>query len=204
MAQYLKDDVQESIARAALATFATKGYASATVAEIARAAAVSTGNVYRYYENKEVLFHTVVPDDFVQTLTSLLRKRVKALAGVDDVRTLDAKAPYRIASEELLRFCIDNRLRVVVLLGRAHGSRLEGFAEETVQELIRLAIAHFRTLQPGLRLTEAMRFNLTQIYRSFVGTMVETLARFEDEPVIREVLAGFGKYHLVGLKSFFA
>ncbi|HEX8435518.1 helix-turn-helix domain-containing protein [Archangium sp.] len=203
MAQYLKDEVQEGIAAAALKVFALKGYARATMAEIAKAARISTGNIYRYYENKSVLFEEVVSDDFVRTFTTLLRRRVTSLEGVSDIRTLGPAAAFHLASEELLRFCIDHRLRVIVLLGRAEGSRHEGFSEQLVQELIQLAVAHFRTLHPHTRVTETARFNLEQIYRSLVGTMVGLLTKFEDEALIREAVQGYSRYHLAGLKSFF-
>ncbi|WP_437731139.1 TetR/AcrR family transcriptional regulator [Sorangium sp. So ce1335] len=204
MAQVLKDDVQQSIAAAALTVFAQKGYESATMAEIARAAGVSTGNIYRYYANKDALFYAVVDDGFVRAFALLLRRRVKALDGVDDIRTLPPTAAYHLASEELLRFCIENRLRVVILLGRAGGSRYARFADETAGRLVELAIEHFRALDPCLQVTEATRFNLDQIYRSLVGTMVSTLARFDDEAAIREAVDGYARYHLAGLKSFFA
>lgn len=204
MAQVLKDDVQESIAAAALTVFARKGYESATMAEIARAAGVSTGNIYRYFANKDALFYAVVDDGFVRAFALLLRRRVKALDGVDDLRTLPPTAAYHLASEELLRFCIENRLRVVILLGRAGGSRYERFADETAGRLVELAIDHFRALYPCLQVTEAMRFNLDQIYRNFVGTMVSTLALFDDEAAIREAVDGYARYHLAGLRSFFA
>jgi AcrR family transcriptional regulator len=203
MAQYLKDEVQEGIAAAALKVFALKGYESATMAEIAKAARISTGNIYRYYESKSVLFEEVVSDEFVHTFTALLRRRVTSLDGVSDIRTLGPAAAFHLASEELLRFCIDHRLRVIVLLGRAQGSRHEGFSEQLVQDLIQLAVAHFRALHPHTRVTETTRFNLEQIYRSLVGTMVGTLTRFEDEALIREAVEGYSRYHLAGLKSFF-
>ncbi len=203
MAQYLKDDVQESIAAAALTVFARQGYESATMAEIARAARVSTGNIYRYYANKDALFYAVVDDGFVRAFTLLLRRRVKALGGVDDVRTLAPTAAYHLASEELLRFCVENRLRVVILLGRAAGSRYERVFEDTVQSLVHLAFEHFRALHPALEVTEPMRFNVDQIYRGLVGAMVNALAGFEDEAALREVVGGYSKYHLAGLRSFF-
>jgi AcrR family transcriptional regulator len=203
MAQYLKDEVQEGIAAAALKVFALKGYESATMAEIAKAARISTGNIYRYYESKSVLFEEVVSDEFVHAFTALLRRRVSSLDGVSDIRTLGPGAAFYLASEELLRFCIDHRLRVIVLLGRAQGSRHEGFPEQLVQELIELAVAHFRALHPDTRVTETARFNLEQFYRNLVGAMVGLLTRFEDEALIREAVEGYSRYHLAGLKGFF-
>lgn len=203
MAQYLKDEIQESIAAAALKVFAEEGYVDATMAGIAKAARVSTGNIYRYYKSKDALFHAVVTEDFVQTFLRLLRRRVKALDGVEDIRRLEPAATYFLASEELLQFTVENRLRVIILLGRAQGTRYERFAEDVAQELIKLAIAHFRAVRPGTRVTETMKFNMEQIYRAFVGAMAGILTRFEDEARIREAVEGYSKYHLAGLNSLF-
>ncbi len=203
MAQYLKDAVQESIAAAAVRVFAQRGYAGATMGEIAAAAGISTGNVYRYYQNKSVLFHEVLSDAFVRRFGALLRRRVRSLDGVADVRTLEADHLFHLASEDLLRFCIDNRLRVVILLGRCAGSRHADFAERTVTDLIRLAIAHFRARDPRLEVTPALHTTLTQIYRNFVHTMVTVLADNDDEAVIREMVSGHSRYHLAGLKELF-
>lgn len=203
MPQVLKDEVEERIAGAALAVFAERGFEGASVAEIARRAGISAGNVYRYHASKEELFDAVVPEAFVAKLRALLRRRVEALAGVEDVRTLKPGAPFLVASEELFAFAIEHRLRVVVLLRNAAGTRWEGFAEETVATLRKLAIAHFRAIDPALAPTEAMRFDLELIYRNLLSSTAAILARFDDGAKIREALAAYAAYHLVGLASFF-
>lgn len=203
MAQQLKDEVQEAIASAALEVFARKGFRQATMAEIGKAARISTGNIYRYYENKEELFHALVTEEFVAAFLDLLRRRVKALDGIEDVRELAPTAAFHGVSEELLSFCLANRQRVIILLGRSEGTRYESFAEELVATLSKLAIAHFRTLRPELELTRTMRFNLERIYRNFVGVMVDLLTHFPKEPDLRRAVEDYSRYHLAGLKSFF-
>jgi AcrR family transcriptional regulator len=203
MPQQLKEHVRQRIVAAAVQVFAARGHAAATMAEIAAAAGISTGNIYRYYESKSALFHDVIDDAFVRRFTTLLRRRVESLEGVDDVGTLETSHLYHLASEDLLRFCIDNRLRVVILLGRSAGSRHAGFGERTVGDLIALAIAHFRALDPALEVTRALRFTLEQIYRSLLRTMVTVLGEFEDEAAIRASVAGYSRYHLAGLKNLF-
>jgi AcrR family transcriptional regulator len=204
MAQYLKDDVREGIIAAAIRVFARRGYQDATMAEIAKGARVSTGNIYRYFENKDILFDAAVPQQFVESFNRLLRRRVTSLRGTEDIRSLPPSAAYHLASEDLLQFCISNRLRIVILLGRCQGSRYEDFAEETVQELVRLAVAHLRSIRRGAILTETLRFNLVRIYKNLVASMVETLATFENESTIRETVGVYTKYHLSGLTSLFA
>jgi AcrR family transcriptional regulator len=203
MAQVLKDAVRDRIVAAALAVFAAEGYAGATMGAIAEAAGISTGNVYRYFPGKRELFDAVVSPAFVRRFRSLLRRRVRSLEGVRDARDLAADAPYHLASEELLRFAIDHRLRVIVLLARSDGSRHQGFAERTVEDLVRLAVAHFTALDPTTVLDRPMRFDLTEIYRAFVRVLVRILESFDTEPATRAAVEAYTRYHLAGLQSFF-
>ncbi len=203
MAQYLKDKVHDQINHAALPVFARKGFRDATMADIARTARISTGNIYRYYKNKEVLFRNVVPPTFADQFMGLMRRRVESLGGTDDVRSLPAGAAYHVISERLLRFSIENRWRVIIVLGKAQGTRYEWFSERMIETLSKLAIAHFRARTPGLRITHAKRFCLEQIYRNFVTTMVCALTRFDTEPQIRGAVAEYSKYHLAGMKYLF-
>jgi len=203
MAQVLKDEVRERIERAALEVFARRGYRSATMADIAREAGVSTGNIYRYHGRKQDLFDAVVPVRFARKLSSLMRRRVDSLRGVKDVSRLGPDSRYGVISEELLRYCIDNRLRVVILLGRAVGTRHEGFAGDMIDDLKRRAIGHFRALDPDLRVTAEMRYDLDLIYAHFVRTMVGILERYEEADSIRKAVESYTRYHLSGLRAFF-
>jgi AcrR family transcriptional regulator len=199
MAQYLKDEVQEAIQSAALEVFARKGFRSASMAEIASAARVSTGNIYRYFENKSALYEAVVPDTFVTTLRRLLRQRVEAARGVEDLRKLEPGAPYRLVSEEVLAFCLANRLRVVVLLSGPEGTPHEHFAEELVRFLLESAITHFHARPPS-----PTRFALEELYRNYVTTLGRILRHFAQEQDIREAVEALSRYHLTGLAALFA
>jgi AcrR family transcriptional regulator len=200
MAQYLKDHVRQAIADAGARVFAEKGYKGATMDEIARRAEISKGNLYRYYENRDALFYDVVSDEMARGFRQRLHRRMTALRSGGP----DAASVYALASADLLDFCIANRLAVVVLLSRAEGSRHEGFAERTIQDLIKLAIEHFRALDPELRVTPPLRFDLDLVYRGFLGAMVRALAEIEDEATIRAVVEGYSRYHLAGLQALFA
>ncbi|HVJ93630.1 MAG TPA: helix-turn-helix domain-containing protein [Labilithrix sp.] len=203
MPQYPKDETRDRIRTAALKEFATRGYAASSMAAIAKTAGVATGNIYTYFPNKDALFRDVVPDEFAKAVTRLLRARVKALSGVTDVRTLEPGAPYRVISEELLRFCIENRFRMVVLLAKAEGTEHARFADETVDQLVKLALLHARSIGKAPKFTRSLRFALDRIYRNFVTAMVDTLATFDDEQELRAAVAHISDYHLAGMKMLF-
>jgi AcrR family transcriptional regulator len=203
MPQTLKDNVRESIMASAVHVFARDGYEGATVASIATSAGVSTGNVYRYFDSKEDLFHAVIDRPFVDGFLTLLRAQLSSARGHADLDSLPSEAPYRLAVEELLGFSLVNRLRLVVLLGRSRGSRYGGIAETVVQELVEQAIMHFRELRPGLRLPGPARLVVEQAYRSLVVTTVLVLATYDDAPRIRAAMAAYSRFHLSGLKALF-
>jgi len=198
MAQYLKDEVHEAILAATLEVFARKGFRSASMAEIASTARVSTGNIYRYFENKNALYEAAVPSTFVTTFRRLLKQRVEAARGVKDLRKLEPTAPYRLLSEEVLAFSLSNRLRVVVLLSGPEGTPHEHFAEELVQFLLESATAHFHA-----RPTPPTRFALEALYRNYVTTLGHILRHFEQEWDIREAVEALSRYHLTGLAALF-
>ncbi len=203
VAQRLKDEVQAGIGAAALEVFAREGFAGATMAAIAERAGVSAGNIYRYYGGKDELFYALVTDEFVAAFGSLLRRRVASLAGVADARALDPGAPFHAATRELVAFCVAHRLAIVVLLGRAEGTRHAGFAEGLVASLASLAVAHFRALDPRLRVTKTMRFSLEHIYRNLVRATAAALEAFAEGADIARAFDDYGRYHLAGLKHFF-
>ncbi len=66
---------REQISNAALDVFTAKGYAAATMPEIAKAAGVAAGTIYLYYPSKRELFVAVVKDMIITPpLLNLLSK----------------------------------------------------------------------------------------------------------------------------------
>lgn len=203
MAQYLKHEVRDRILDAAQHVFARQGYAASTMRMIARQAGISTGNVYRYFDSKETLFAEVLPHTFPRRLDSLIRRRVRALRGVGDVSTLAPDDPYHIVSDELLGFCVEHRLRVVVLLGKSEGSIHAAFGDKLVRSFVEMAVEHAASVGRAHRLTDTDRFALEIVYRNFVTAMVRILAELDDPEQIRCAVRRFERYHLAGLKNFF-
>jgi len=89
---------QEQILKAALAVFSQKGYAAATIPEIARSAGVATGTIYIYYPSKRELFIAVIKNliitvplldliekiletDFAITFRQILKNRFSLIEG---------------------------------------------------------------------------------------------------------------------------
>lgn len=197
MPQTRKQEIEDRLAQAALRVFARDGYEGATVAAIAAEAGVSTGNVYRYHPSKEALFRAVVPDALVHRFRSLLAARLEASRVVRD-RVTKPPERYLLASAELLGFTVEHRLAVLVLLGRAEGSRHEGVRAEVEAELVAAALAHAREIRKP---KEPVRFAVARIYAGFLDTMVAALATYEEPMALKAAVEAFTTYHLAGLKE---
>lgn len=89
--------MKETIYRAAMKVFATRGYERATVDEIAERAGIAKGTVYYHFGSKKELFLSLVDDGFVRLLHKVqaaidrpesLRRRLERLidAHVEFVR----------------------------------------------------------------------------------------------------------------------
>lgn len=75
-----QQDRSDSILDAAQRVFVERGFQAASIAEIARAANISDGLIYRYYDNKRALLDAVL-GTFFHRILAVLEPRVAAQQG---------------------------------------------------------------------------------------------------------------------------
>jgi AcrR family transcriptional regulator len=190
----LKDGVRTRMLEAAAVEFAQAGYAGAKMAAIAKRAGVSTGNLYRYFANRDALFYTLITDEFAASLLEVLGRRVASLTRADVLTALGESAQGD--GESLLAFWIEHRLQVVALLDGAQGSRFAGFRSRFVEALMAPTLA---TLGDGRPVVEQ---TLRRIFENTTGTIVSVLRSHEDAVAMREAFAAFWSFQLAGLEGF--
>ncbi|WNG47375.1 TetR/AcrR family transcriptional regulator [Archangium minus] len=201
MPQVLKDDVRERILVSALQVFAAHGYIGATMTAIAEGAGLGTASLYRYYASKGELFDAVVTPALAERFEALLEQRVRALA---QVALSDASRPVDDHGEEMLRFWVENRLAVVVLLDRAEGTAYAHYGERFVEQLVSASLAQIRATHPGVRVSTTARFVLTRIFENTRRMLAAILEEHESERALREAIEGFWSYQIPGLRGFAA
>jgi AcrR family transcriptional regulator len=203
MVQRPKKGVRVAILQAAGLEFSDVGFERATIAAIAKRAATSIGNVYKYFANKDELFADAMPGDVAERFRALLQARIEAFGAEHDVHALGAEHPYRVASDELLRFILANRIKILFLLRRAEGTQYSSFAEDLAQNLSRLAKRYATRAYPNSTISVARQRALVRIYRSFLASMASMLEEEITEARIRQASVHFSAYHLAGLRAFF-
>ena len=196
MAQTLKTEVRERIVAEATRAFATAGYRGARLQDIAQAAGVATGNLYRYYRDKDALFDAIVPRTTAARLLRLLRARVRELGAAPDWTRMTAPASAPAAA--LLAFLIEQRTAAYIVLAGAEGSSLAHVRPLIVRELTRLATAYLAQHDADAAVPPAV---LRQIFGSTVDMIVAILRDSADADAIAQAFAAFWRYQLAGLQA---
>lgn len=194
MPQVLKPEVRNRIVHAALEVFAAQGYTAATMATIAERAGLATGSLYRYYPGKTELFAAAIPNELVDRFSNLLTRRVRAL-GASSLNVADP------SGEEMLRFWLDHRLEVVILLDRAEGTPHAAFGARFVTTLVDLTQEQIAWAYPSVILDGSTRFVLRHIFEHTRRMLAVILANHRDEDAIRRAVEAFWAYQIAGLRG---
>lgn len=99
-------DRQAQILEAAAEVFTQKGFAAATIPEIARKAGLAPGTIYLYFPSKRELFVKIVENFMVSPLLALFEK-----AGSEDFKSV-----LKIALDDRIAFLQSSFLNRIILL----------------------------------------------------------------------------------------
>ena len=147
---------RDAILRAATDVFAERGYFTAQVADVARAAVVAAGTVYLYFRSKDDLLISI----FERTMREALAEGRAAVAGVRD----PGLRLRRLARLHLARLGRDRNLAVVFQVELRQSTKfMERLSSSLLRDylgLIRAAIADGQrngTFRPDLNPTAAAK-----------------------------------------------
>lgn len=195
MAQQLKEEVLDRICKAAVVAFAERGYAQTRLTDVALEAGVSTGNIYRYFADKEALFLTVAPRSKAKRFRSLLRDRLDALATNPGWESEFANPSQQ--AKALLDFLVEERSFVLIALGdrgdsplgATHASVISYF-EQASEELAK---------RNGAAVVPALV--MQQVFTSTVDMILAILRGAESRAAIQQACEAFSRYQLAGLQA---
>ena len=202
MVQVLKDHVKQQISDAAERLFARVGYQKATMGMIAEEAGVATGTIYKYYKNKQVLFESIITEAFVAEFKQLTHKRVASL--IDPSQAKESTSIENGAAGQLLRFWIDNRLKVIIVLARAEGSRYASFEHDYIEAMALQALIHLPLTHPDFNDSKIFRFVFNARLVDTVKGIVSILETFDQEQDIRDAFSLGWTYHFAGINAVIA
>lgn len=201
MAQKLKAEIRAKMVDAALSAFAEDGWEASSMADIARRADVSVGNLYRYYAGKEELLDAAISAEAAAELEDLAARKIRAMGG----RALDSdegKATEEKERAALIAGLMEKRRELSFLCGGAEGSPREGFPRRFAEALA----AEFRTYALAVGADHA-KLNtplaeklLLAIYENLTFAAREVFRAAQTEAELATALETLIAYHMAGVK----
>jgi len=201
MAQTLKEDIKHRIDNAALTTFCDMGYQGAVMADIARNAGISVGNIYRYYKSKEELFSELVPRDIIDTLREMIGSKFMIADGMELENARHAPA-MDLMDERLFEYLVAYRRQVIIIMEEREGNPYHGFKDELVDLMTRMAMRYTDTIDHPVHIDELKGRMLRLIYENLYDAIVEILKSFTRTDEIKAAFGNILDYHFFGVSGF--
>jgi len=124
--QIKKKEVQNKIYQGAMKVFKENGYKGATMKEISKKSKVPIGNIYRYYENKEILFDEIVFELYSSLKYNHIHEKLERVSSECDQRP-------QIFLNKYINLAISKPMEFSILFDSSSGTKYENFLEELVE-----------------------------------------------------------------------
>lgn len=199
MAQCKKENIREAILTESLQLFARNGFEETTVKDIAERCNISTGNVYKYFENKADIYENLITDEFLEQLYDKLAQRTMYITELQVGEP--ATEITRWFNEEFYPFIISNANRCIILknhyLGREYDERIGYFVDNLLGHKKRALFRLNREIPPHFLDISAM------LIASNVQMYVQVLEQDKPDPEKIELLKLIDRYHIAGIEEIF-
>ena len=188
---------QEKILCAAKAEFLKKGFQTASLRAIVKAAGVTTGALYGYYSSKEALFDALVEESYTHLLSAFRNV-------LDDFSRLPIEQQSermgtvsQACMEELLLYMFNHREAFHLLLLCSEGTRYSSMKEELVQLEVNATHRYYLVL-------EKLGMPAPQIDPRLEHILVTGMINAYFEMIIHDMPLADAKQYLRELHSFYS
>ncbi|GIP28907.1 TetR family transcriptional regulator [Paenibacillus sp. J23TS9] len=194
--QTLKEDVRQSILRAALNEFKSHDYTGASMRRISASAGITTGNIYRYFTNKEELFEALVGpvyEKIVAYILDLKKELDRSYNGEDK-----GLKYLNMVEDTIVALFLEYSAELTILLNRSAGSKYDQVKEHMVGLIVTILEDVFTS---GPQNAAELKDSERQSARMLAGTVVEgvslILRENEDGETVKRLVNEFVYlYHL--------
>lgn len=194
--QTLKEDVRQSILRAALNEFKSHDYTGASMRRISASAGITTGNIYRYFKNKEELFEALVGPVYEKIVAYILDLKKE----LDRSYTAEEKGLkyLNMVEDTIVALFLEYSAELTILLNRSAGSKYDQVKEHMVGLIVTILEDVFTS---GPQNAAELKDSERQSARMLAGTVVEgvslILRENEDGETVKRLVNEFVYlYHL--------
>lgn len=197
MSQVPKEHIRNLILETALNLFALNGYNNTSIADIAKHAGISVGNIYRYFESKFQIFNIILPEEFVLNFKEQLLKKI-ITGSIGSIKEQSNNLLYITYSEAFHHYVISNRLKLLILISNPEETPYNTFKEDIIDYWVQIVLEHF-VFDKECR--EKVSLTLTILFQGYLQLYRMVLSMELDEARIIDELKRMNKYHIMGLSA---
>lgn len=135
--QIKKDNSKNKIKSSAKKLFFVMQYKDASMRDVAKMSDMTVGNIYRYYENKEILFEDIVGQTY-EKIEKILRVTDFAQVFIKNKIGINAKNVYKNSKfrvhilENMVDVVVQNANEFYILINNSAGSKYENTSEKII------------------------------------------------------------------------
>ena len=168
-----EEETQAKILNAAQKLFARRGYGATTTKELAKAAGVAEGTLFRHFENKKAILIEVATQGWMEILTDLLTE-------------LSEMASYKAVAQVMRKRMLHLRtnsdmLRVCFMEAQFHPELRDRIQTDVIEKMTDVAEAFFQT---AMEKGEYRPMNARVVARIFLGMF--TVAGFSQSTLTND------------------
>lgn len=199
--QYLKDEVRQRILNAASEEFFAEGYADASIRVIAKNAGISSGNVYRYFPSKALIF-----DEIVATVYhSFLEQLNEIDANIQKMMNVSPEISRQYITQldtTLLKLFEQNRREMSMLLFKSQGSSYEHIRKD-LHRVTASSLRHVFSFEK-LNFGESdKKLWAESVATGLIESACYLLAHSSDQTPVAGLLTEYITMHSMGMHAYF-
>lgn len=194
--QVLKEEMRKRIYDSAIREFYDKGFNSASMREIARGAGMTVGNLYRYFEDKEALFYSVISPAY-DSLIELVGE------SIDRGKSQFDSSFFESLSEHILKISKEHKIELLILFEGSAGTRFERAKDELVQVVEDFLKENLTGSLKGKKAEIEDMYLLRVIAVGFVEGMTMIARRYDSDDKLKRVAGQFIAFYFIDMLNRF-
>lgn len=191
--QYKKDELRAVILDEAEKEFLSKGYNSASLRQIAKGAGTTIGNIYNYFESKEMLFHELVKGEY-DAFIYLINNHSNMEIPPDEIRIGDINWMRGVLNIYLQKLLPVFSKRFLIMVDMSRGTRYEN----TKDEFIDFMMQHFSEHMEGSGQNVSTEFPRLIAAQILYGIMY-IIRNYDDETIKQQLISDLLLFSTIGV-----
>lgn len=142
--QVKKEDIKEKIKASARELFFLVPYKDASMRDLAIKSNTTVGNIYRYYENKEILYDDILKETYdcvvkLIKVTDLVKVFMKKRTVTDEKKLYKSTKFKDFLLDSIIKIIAKNSVELYILINNSDGSKYEN-TKDRISDLIKATV----------------------------------------------------------------